>query len=368
MIESLSIQGYRTFSKYELSGLGRVNLLVGVNNSGKTSVLEALHLLTSRGDPTALWQVLWRCGERIPSEPDPRRPEFEADITHLFTGHSVKLGSKIRISAPEKSISFTVVERSLKESAATASGRPRLSSAFELHVSGNPEPYIAKFGLSPRGGIRTSDLDTLYLPDMEDSRSRLITTDSMDGDDLTRLWDNVQLTTNEQLVLNALKILDCNIERIASQSGSPYFYNRGSRGGFVVRQSNHSMPIPIGSLGEGVWRMLAMAISLTQCKDGVLLIDEIDTGLHYSIMADLWRLICSTAEALNVQVFATTHSYDCVKALASVSVVDPSKDITLQRIEIDKAKSVRYTRDELRPILGGCDLHLPTRRGKGNHG
>ena len=66
MISSLHIEGYRGFDKFEMTDLGRVNLLVGTNNSGKTSVLEAIYLPISAGDPVSLWQLLWRRGERLP--------------------------------------------------------------------------------------------------------------------------------------------------------------------------------------------------------------------------------------------------------------------------------------------------------------
>lgn len=65
MIHSIQIQGYRGFERFEMTGLGRLNLLVGTNNSGKTSVLEAIHLLMARAEPGALWQLLWRRGERL---------------------------------------------------------------------------------------------------------------------------------------------------------------------------------------------------------------------------------------------------------------------------------------------------------------
>ncbi len=55
MIHSIEIDGYRGFDRFEMNDLGLVNLLVGRNNSGKTSVLEAIYLLTSKGDPTAIW-------------------------------------------------------------------------------------------------------------------------------------------------------------------------------------------------------------------------------------------------------------------------------------------------------------------------
>src|SRR5579872_1641950 len=98
MIQSIHIEGYRGFTDFEMNGLGRVNLLVGANNSGKTSVLEALFLLSSRGDTSAIWQVLSRRGERfVPGETDPRfGNQIELDLRHLFTGHEIHSGSKFQ--------------------------------------------------------------------------------------------------------------------------------------------------------------------------------------------------------------------------------------------------------------------------------
>src|ERR1035441_2600742 len=70
MIKSIQIKGYRGFSEFEMKGLERVTLLVGTNNSGKTSALEALFLLASQGDPVSLWRVLWRRSEKLPERPN----------------------------------------------------------------------------------------------------------------------------------------------------------------------------------------------------------------------------------------------------------------------------------------------------------
>ena len=101
-------------------------------------------------------------------------------------------------------------------------------------------------------------------------------------------------------------------------------------------------------MGDGMWRMLAMAIAITQCKGGVLLVDEIDTGLHYSVMSQMWNLIYNAAKELDVQVFATTHSYDCVYSLAQIcSNADMQKSVTVQRIEAGKKRSIPYDEDEI---------------------
>jgi len=86
-----------------------------------------------------------------------------------------------------------------------------------------------------------------------------------------------------------------------------------------------------------------------QCLGGVLLVDEIDTGLHYSVMADLWRLIFNVAKDLGVQVFATTHSYDCVYSLAQICAdADGQNPITVQRIELAKSTAIPYAQNEIK--------------------
>ena len=132
------------------------------------------------------------------------------------------------------------------------------------------------------------------------------------------------------------------------------------RGGFLVKLSDNSQPVPIGSLGDGTWRILALAIALIRAKNGVLLIDEIDTGLHYTVMAAMWTLVADTAIPLNVQVFATTHSYDCVKSLAVICRSDhtTNSQVSIQRIEPNKLKAVRFTESQ---ILIASERHIEVR-------
>jgi len=94
-----------------------------------------------------------------------------------------------------------------------------------------------------------------------------------------------------------------------------------------------------------MWRMMAMAIAITQCRGGVLLVDEIDTGLHYSVMSQMWDLMYSAAQDLDVQIFATTHSYDCVYSLAQIC--EPKRSVTVQRIEAGKGRAVPYDEEEI---------------------
>src|SRR5439155_12503747 len=155
------------------------------------------------------------------------------------------------------------------------------------------------------------------------------------------LWDKVALTQNEQRVMLALRFLDADVERIAAQAGTQFYYPRG---GFIVKLRGQNHPIPIGSMGDGMWRMLAMAIAIAHCAGGVLLVDEIDTRLHYTVMANMWRLIFGAAKELDVQVLATTHSSDCIKTLAELRQTETgaTEHVSVQRIERGKSKAVPY--------------------------
>src|ERR1017187_5221398 len=149
MISGVQIEGYRGFKQFEMNDLGRVNLLVGTNNSGKTSVLEAIDILSSKGDPISLWNVLARRGETLAAIQSQgpqgvRTQQLEADICHLFTGHEVHPGSAFSFVAknesPERSVVFTVVEPSNKDRREVFGPEDdsALPSRLSIQVKGNP--------------------------------------------------------------------------------------------------------------------------------------------------------------------------------------------------------------------------------------
>jgi hypothetical protein len=373
MISSLRINGYRGFERLDMTGLGQLNLLVGKNNSGKTSVLEAMHLLTSRGDPAALWQVLWRRGERFPVEQDPRRPQPEVDISHLFTGHEIRPGANFTFAttneAPESSITFEIAELGPKEQVDLFGPDEEVavpSKRFALEIKGTPQPVIQMIPLSRSGGLGGETLNLSHGVGLcrranEAAPTQYIATESLTGDQLVYLWNRVQLTPHEELVLRALRFLDPDVERVAAQHTAQAYYGASSgRGGFIIKRKGSDYPIPLGSLGDGMWRMLTMAIAITQAKGGVLLVDEIDTGLHYTAMAEMWRLIFGAAQEFHVQVFATTHSYDCVHSLSTICAADAEarRHVTIQRIEAGKHKAIPY--DE-REIKLAAERHIEVR-------
>jgi AAA15 family ATPase/GTPase len=158
----------------------------------------------------------------------------------------------------------------------------------------------------------------------------------------------IVLTSEEDLVTQAMQIIEPRIKRIATLTSGKHKY-KGTRSGFVMQLANENQRIPIGSMGDGMWRMLGLALALVNAKDGVLLVDEIDTGLHFTVMSDMWKMLWETAKRLNVQIFATTHSNDCWQSLADIANAEhPSEDgITIHRIEKGKPHSIVFTEDEI---------------------
>jgi AAA15 family ATPase/GTPase len=164
--------------------------------------------------------------------------------------------------------------------------------------------------------------------------------------EIVNLWS--PLTELEDTIVSALKFLEPSIERIASLPNT-IFWSPTARGGFVVKQSGIAQPIPIGSFGDGVWRMFSLAVALSRSQDSVLLIDEIDTGLHYSVMDEMWKFVDRVSALLNVQVFATTHSYDCIRSLSGICANrDCDSDITIQRIEAGKTDSIPFSAEQIK--------------------
>lgn len=207
------------------------------------------------------------------------------------------------------------------------------------------------YPLSSDGGIDITMLRQFIKATKAATKSQFITPLSLDINEITQLFDEIVLTPEETFTLEALQIIEPKIERIASIGPEKYGSNNrivGARGGFLVKVSDQK-PIPIGSMGEGIWRILALAIALVSAQGGVLLVDEIDTGLHFSTMSDMWKLIWKTAKKLDVQVFATTHNSDCWSSLADVIQNEDleGEEITIHRIEANKNTSVVFTEPEI---------------------
>lgn len=351
MLSQVEISNYRGFKSFRMDGLAPVNLLVGKNNSGKTSILEGIQLLTSGGDPSVLADVAQRRGEVLFAR---HEPSATIDISHFFNGHFLSTNSSFMIHG-DNNFSHVLVrivempdkrdeESDLPDS---SSGPPAIGLRIEGGRSHAKQGRV--FRLTQEGGIDL-DLGTrsrrIGTPrQTEGSPVRFISTDSLDTATLAYMWDEIVLNGLEDEVGDALRVLDSDVQSVHMLTGMyPYGY-LGSRAGAVLGMRNQKMRVPLGSMGDGMRRILSLATSLACTKGGYLFIDEIDTGLHYSVMPDMWNLVIRKAAQSGVQVFATTHSWDCIEGLSLLCHRDEdlSSNVSVQTIDRNLPKSVHYS-------------------------
>jgi AAA15 family ATPase/GTPase len=114
----------------------------------------------------------------------------------------------------------------------------------------------------------------------------------------------------------------------------------------IVKVKGSRQPFPLRTMGDGMVRLFGIALALVNARDGFLLIDEIENGLHYSIQPDVWRLIFRAASRLNVQVLTTTHSWDCIEAFQKAAVEAVSEEGMLIRLREKGGKIVATGFDE----------------------
>lgn len=344
MLKSLKIENFRCFPFFEMQQLGRLNLIVGTNNSGKTSILEALRLLLNTPfnfDFEVLAEIITDRSEYVINDEDQDR---NLVVHHLFYNHYVDIDSKFAISGKsfdDKQLELIVSIKNKKIDVDQESLCLCVKRLISSMVVETP------FKLSSEGILSLKILRSA-TNNLSHSKSSIqfVNSSSLTTEEALNLFEDTVLTPEEDLVIQALQIIEPRIKRIAPLIGKNGY--KGSRGSFVV-QTTENQRIPIGSMGDGMWRILGLALAIVNAKDGVLLVDEIDTGLHFTVMSDMWKMLWETAKRLNVQIFATTHSNDCWKSLADIANAEnPSEDgITIHRVEKGKTHSIVFTEDEI---------------------
>ncbi|MHC5822675.1 MAG: AAA family ATPase [Nostoc sp.] len=364
MLKTVQIENFRAFESFELQQLGRVNLLVGKNNSGKTSILEAIQLLCSRTNLEPLAEVMTNRGEY--SWNDNRRRNRELDICHLFYGHEIQPDSKLCISGMNGNIQEAITvsigaryfhldddlgkELNGESSSFHESSIPIKGLNLGINWTRGEETEILTFPLSNNSGLDLNYVQRFRRDDKNPlPNTQFVTSSSLATEKMIELFDQIALTPEEKLVEQALHGIDPKIQRIAPFSSQKSRDSLDSRGGFRVLISDSNQRVPIGSMGDGIWRILGLALATVCAKDGYLFVDDIDTGLHFTAMSDMWKLIWETAKRLNVQVFATTHNNDCWTSLASIAEQeDVTEDgIRIHRIEKGKETSIVFIEPEI---------------------
>lgn len=361
MLGEFQIRGFRAFSEYSLSDLKRVNLFVGRNNAGKSSLLEALYLYESRMDLEALQSLAAKRGEfAIDSM---RRDSTGSDLSHFFHGHTIKNGRSFAVGTARLSYEVRAeLSTEMIEQLLLPSEREDLDSArrafFTLKAirrrdDGDSGDVLQEASLSAAGTVIGYRVNS-QLGISRKSRINFISPDSLDNRSLAAMWNDVLVSNSENAIVKALRLLDDRVSSVAFllSGQSPMRYSQRPSTGIVIGMDGSSGRLPLGSLGDGMKRLLAIAVALSCSQGGALFIDEIDAGFHYSVMRDLWRLIIHTAIANKVQVFATTHSLDCIRGLSVIEDENSFKEsVSLYSINAQTSRATHYRAEEIAKII-----------------
>lgn len=339
-IQNLTLKHFRAFRELRISGLGRVNLITGKNNTGKSSVLEALHIFALGAALDVISHVLERREGNIRVEGEGRTADRERliQISTLFYGfpEPSDIADPIVISSDNNScpmrltiqIGWFSEERDVDGNLrlvplqADSFDEPDDIAALVVESQNKKKRILALERLE-----RYSYLSRISAPGSETQIPCIFVSPYDDRTAiLAPLWDRISLTKFENHVVEALQIIEPRISAVNM------IYDENSNIGrkAIVRIENIDRPVPLRLLGDGVNRLLDIALSLINARGGLLLIDEFENGLHHTVQYDAWKTIFLLARELDIQVFATSHSWDAVEAFQQAAAEMPEEGTLLR--------------------------------------
>ncbi|MGK7943639.1 MAG: ATP/GTP-binding protein [Microcystaceae cyanobacterium] len=366
MLTSLQIENFRGFRSFQLSNLGKINLLVGSNNSGKTSILEAIYFLDSPNNIKSLLDILdyrgevsWLEDQDFQSEHPIKRMAKDFHIKYLFNLDKI---DNINTNYTDSKISIVGNNKTNQRELSISINTLNSDDYFDLidqnsSYLGNTNLRLQWTKFEPLE-IPLSLNQTLFPPHIRKlirlSNSQINTINfvkpiGLDIEKLVNIFNNISLTPKQKIVIEALQIIDPNIEGIAIDIKS----TDSNRGGFKILWSGSEEPVPIGIMGDGIWQLLNITLAMVNSQNGIVLLDEIDSGLHFETMLKMWKLIWKIANDYNIQVFATTHNSDCWTSLAdlineeNINMNDDKNQIIIHRIEQKKERATFFDMKEI---------------------
>ena len=375
-LPSLSIKGFRGIKEFSIERLGRVTLLVGENSVGKTTVLDAVQVYAARGHYEVLSDLLESRQELAIAIVQHGPGEFVADFAALFHGRDVSKCARIAIGAKDadqlRIEEFPLSDEQISRISQFSGSlswyiEKGYTQAFKVVFLDTEQmlPWVLPIQGSDaaRTVERYSDSAYLYSQNLfERDESpppigcQLLGPSVLNNKEIARFWKAIALTDDEDRAMQALRLIfGSDLERVAVirddiSDVSP----KKSDGEYVQRVvaklQGQARPVPLQSLGDGALHLAGTALALTNSRDSFLLIDEAENGIHHSVQPDFWRMVFKTAHANNVQVIATTHSFDCVRGFAQAAVECEEVEGALVRLERENGslRAVEYSERNLK--------------------
>ena len=303
------VENFKRFSHFEISDLKQINLIVGDNNVGKTSLLEALVL--DENIDQLLFNFLNALAWREVGGPKLFPTNY---LRYFISSYGNKITYNIKTANDEKTIALEVKEVS------TLNPDEIILVQKKLMLNKDTQKYIAIFddGINKQVAFLNDQLRSvkLYVP--------LVPFHLGYKDDLVRFYSEkiqpskklqAELVENLKIFISDIEDIDISTNVIPDQ---PYI---------VIRLKNRDETMPLTMFGDGAVKLFRILCEIAMCSGSRLLVDEIDTGVYFARFNQYWQTILKAAEANSVQIFATTHSIDCLKYFNEVLKDDNLKHL-----------------------------------------
>lgn len=328
MIRRLTIANFRGLGHVVLDDLRSVNLLVGGNNTGKTSVLEALVLLLGDGRTVGSLPSTFRSnvsGGVKARDPDDRElfwswlfrerdPEHQMAMEALLdSGQSLTLVQKrAQVTEGPKDIHWSLVRSypdqpqgpiPVLEPAGTREARVLLLGTRDFGAGGGDSPSGLRLAVLPAG--RTSPVD--------------------DAENYNHV---ALLAAGEDRVERIMRELEPRLKRLR------YAKLPGTSAPLIYADIGLPRAVAATQMGEAFNRLLHIYTKVLARQINVLLVDEIENGIFSESLLTVWRGLLAICEQDQVQVFATTHSRECVMAAHAAAAERDKDELCVQRLQI----------------------------------
>jgi AAA15 family ATPase/GTPase len=317
---SITIQQYKIYRKFELNNLNKINIFSGPNNTGKTTLLEAIFLLTKQNNIGSYFDII-----KFRSKLDKLNTLYLNDyikddivINGCFNNTQTKINiQKIQAENIDKKddylASYKVVSYIADE---------HLETVVHTFRSNPLVRYFQKIEVL---------CNSLFKSPFFFNKNEVV---------------NTHHKTLEKKAFDKVRhFINCSIDQNIKDIS---FSEKNDIKRFLVNSESFSESLDITSYGEGLQRIFELALSFAYCQNGVLLIDEIETAIHYSLLVDFTKFIQELSNEFNVQVFITTHSKECISAFLENGY--RNEDIThftLVKGNDGAIKKIRYNADTL---------------------
>ncbi|MDM8526019.1 AAA family ATPase [Desulfococcaceae bacterium HSG8] len=327
MIESIEIRNFRCFEHTRLSGFKRINLIGGKNNSGKTALLEALYLNSSPAGNSVMFLIRLR-GEYlkfIKALPERAWNNFffnqnKNEAAILVSENEDKISDRLELSCDDAAKPFSRIieeeeqnDEDMAESRDLVLNREYKRSELYLNRMVGDKRYPPSSMIAYAKGIAIKEAK---LPDIREVKF-VPASSRLSRATLAQEFDKADLNGNADKVLEAIRIIDPSVVQIKTLNiGEPAVYLRRENQGFL----------PLTLFGEAMSKITDFVLRLVNTRKSILLIDEIENGIHYSNQHSLWQMLFRLSLEFDIQVFSTTHSLEMIQTFSDVGLESGIED------------------------------------------